>query len=179
MIQDSEMAVKKMSKPRRLKYSTWLGRIAERVAKEELKKRGYKFGDIGAHGRRTGIEIWECKECKPVGEQIHQCPYGRTVEKCPFGEKWFKLAKYAQGVMAHVQVERTARTNGVFWDLHATKNGQDYIIEVKAGSGRLSKEQKNVLNYAKELGYKVLIVKVRVDLILKDLQIEEYVAHKK
>ena len=110
MIQDSEMAVKKMSKPRRLKYSTWLGRIAERVAKEELKKRGYKFGDIGAHGRRTGIEIWECKECKPVGEQIHQCPYGRTVEKCPFGEKWFKLAKYAQGVMAHVQVERTART---------------------------------------------------------------------
>lgn len=160
-----------LSKLRKLKYSAWLGKIAERAAKEELEKKGYQLT-----GSPTFGWVWTCKDCKTLEGQKQECHVDpmniKVVDECPFGEKWFELVCYAKDVMA--DAERTDRFHGVFWDFRATKNGQDYIIEVKGGSGRLSKEQRKVLNYAKKIGYKVLIVKVQVDLLLKDFQIEEY-----
>ena len=58
-----------------------------------------------------------------------------------------------------------ARTSskGISLDYYAKKNGEEYVVEVKANTSRLSKAQKELMSYAKELGYRVLYIHVTIN----------------
>ena len=127
-----------------------IGQVAERIARARLKRKGFsvqKFDYCGS----------QCYHCGFFA--INSDPNMRSYPKrCERGEKWLQLMRYRD------KLER-ARTSskGISLDYYAKKNGEEYVVEVKANTSRLSKAQKELMSYAKELGYRVLYIHVTIN----------------
>lgn len=145
------------------KCSFSMGRIAEAIAREQLEKRGYRLeierrtcpsvcGDGNYLGRETDYPRRNLLREKIYNRKPWcQCDFGRS--ECPYGERWYDLIRYAQEIRGKTKMS-------TFWDYYAERNGEEFIVEVKLNSGRLTRPQRHVLEYAEHLGFSILLVKM-------------------
>jgi len=141
------------------KYSKQLiGRVGERLAREELENQGYELQSFD-----------RCKSnlCIVCGFPIH--PYSKDFRSgdvlndypnsCSRGKRWLELLRYRDKLRSNhnVHAER-----GLNLDFYATKNDDEYVIEVKTNRAKLTKAQKKLMEYAQQLNFHPLYVRVRV-----------------
>jgi len=141
-----------------------IGSVAERAVKGRLKREGFsvqKFNYCGSP---------QCHECG--FSTSHSDPTREEYPKqCKRGKKWLEL-------MRHCDELKKTRTylQGTGLDFYATKNGEEYLIEVKANKSRLSKSQKKLCNYAKKLGYHILYFRVTINVTGKINDVSETIS---
>ena len=135
-----------------------IGRVAERAARGRLKREGFSvqsFDYCGSPSCFLHCGVLKATEPDVVAKEGYP-------RECKRGKKWLKLMRY------HDELQKTRTSNkGISLDYYATKNGEEYVIEVKANKSRLSKAQKDLITYAKQLGYRVLYIHVTVNVVGK------------
>jgi len=130
-----------------------IGQVAERVARGRLKRKGFSVQKFNHCNSPLCLECGLLRATKP--DVIVKTGYPR---ECKRGKKWLKLMKYRD------RLQKTRTSNkGITLDYYAKKDGEEYVIEVKANTSRLSKAQKELISYAKELGYNALYIHVTID----------------
>ena len=154
-----------------------IGYIAERLARARLKKKGYELQKFNYCGSRLCFECGWLSTSKEwhIGKERHY------PKRCRRGKKWLELMRYRDQLIMRYRYELLKRfrqtlkplTQGVNLDYYAKKNGEEYVIEVKANKSRLSKAQKELVRYAKELGYRALHIHVTIDVTGKIDEIVE------
>ena len=144
-----------------------IGYIAERLARARLKKQGYEIQKFNYCGSRSCFECGWLSTSKEwhIGKERHY------PKRCRRGKKWLELMhyrdqlvmRYRYELMEYFEKTRKPLLKGVNLDYYAKKDGEEYVIEVKANKSRLSKAQKELVRHAKELGYRVLHIHVTID----------------
>lgn len=154
-----------------------IGYIAERLARARLKKKGYEIERFDRCGSPSCFECGWLSTSKEwhIGKERHY------PKRCRRGKKWLELIRYRDQLVMRYRYEllkfyqktRKPLLKGVNLDYYAKKNGEEYVIEVKANTSRLSKAQKELIRYAKELGYHPLYIHVTIDVTGKIEEIVE------
>ncbi|RLI40779.1 hypothetical protein DRO69_12465 [Candidatus Bathyarchaeota archaeon] len=148
-----------------------IGYIAERLARARLKKQGYEIERFNYCGSEACFECgWlsRGKKSRDITERESEKHYPK---RCRRGKKWKKLMRYRDQIVNRYENEllkffektRKPLLKGVNLDYYAKKDGEEYVIEVKANKSLLSKAQKELVQRAKELGYRVLYVHVTIE----------------
>lgn len=144
-----------------------IGYVAERLAKGRLKKKGYEIESFDYCGSER------CFECGwlSTSKEWHIGKERRYPKQCRRGKKWLELMRYRDQLVMRYRYDlirffektRKPLLKGINLDYYAKKNEEEYVIEVKANTSRLSKAQKELVKYAKQLGYCVLHIHVTID----------------
>ena len=88
-------------------------------------------------------------------------------------EKLATLGQYAVKLRQKRETRSGPRdAHGVIPDFLAVKNGEIYVVEVKVNQSKIQTLQNELLNKAKELGFKSLIVKLEISVELKSSRLE-------
>ena len=144
-----------------------IGHIAERLARARLRKEGYEVQKFNHCGSPMCYECgFYLKNKKRISETEFTVNEGTYPKRCRRGKKWLKLMHYRDQVQKRI-------TESLNLDFYAKKNGEEYVIEVKANKSRLSKAQKELVRYAKQLGYRALHIHATIDVTGKIDEIVE------
>jgi len=145
-----------------------LGRIGEDVAKKKLVMDGFKISPISLHFCLNGcVRVFGPK-------RIKACPYSKRKVGCPKGGKWIQLMSYAYKVLKDKSWGINKKSRAIFFDSLVEKDGNEYLVEIKTNTARLTPWQDDLMKKARSLGYKTLLVKCFVKLSYK-VNVEELV----
>lgn len=142
-----------------------VGDLGEILAKQALEGEGYRierFDGCNAElcYNRCGwySRIIPLPDSQTTLEE-HIKPFSdfKYPSNCRRGEKWIKLMKHRDKL-----VSRYSSYRGSNLDFYATKDNKEYVIEIKTNKAVLEKSQKELIEYAKELGYIPILVRSRV-----------------
>lgn len=142
--------------------TVYLGYAGELLAEEELNKRGYEVEPFSKCN--SGL----CFECG-VAVDKEDFLAGRIPEDCPRGENWRTLIRYYKK-LGGIPASRSHR--GVALDYYARKDGEEYIVETKTNQGRLTKGQEKLIERAKSLGFRTVVIHTKVMVIGEIVGIE-------
>lgn len=59
-------------------------------------------------------------------------------------------------------------------DFYAEKNGDEFVIEVKTNQARLTKAQKKLMEYAEQLNFHPIYVRVKVSVLGEVTEVRKY-----
>lgn len=128
-----------------------IGMIGERIAADYLRQQGFTVMEYGYI---------------PFGfSATYNKGFDRTILDT---EGWKELGRFIAGLRANKSNRQKLGTP----DLLAQKHGKTYVVEVKLGKSQLTKNQRQILERARELGFPPMLV--RVDLKVEgNIDIEE------
>lgn len=158
----------------KLNLARAIGMMGENIAYIELERRGYRINPERRKCRSVCGEVredsWEEYEKqqklrKEISNRKPWCECLFGMGECPYGERWSRLIQEGRYIRSKTRL-------GTFWDFYAQKDGEEFLIEVKTTtryyrpyfpSSALTRPQRRVLELARELGYKTLMVRIQLE----------------
>lgn len=156
----------------------YIGTVAENLALEKLKKKGFKIlvrspphclscyaflpEEEIIKERRESISRYTNEPSEKEKTDLHDRYFCRQskwrklkIPPCPISEKYLELMKYAYKLP---EIKGSSYYDTRTWDFTAKKDDKIYLIEVKANRSRLVGNQRKVLLHAKKLGFIPLLI---------------------
>jgi len=152
-----------------------IGQVAERAVRQRLKREGFS---VQKFNHCKSLLCPECGILTPKEPDF--TPKIGYSKECKRGKKWIKLMRYRDELKKPktsneknyviktihygdktLEIRTSGETTNL--DYYATKDGEEYVIEVKANTSKLTKNQKELMSYAKQLGYHVSHIRVTIN----------------